>query len=219
MENICPSLEQLSLGISHNHKMLVEMSGTPSSGKTSVINKLSSFDSHNFKVINGESSTFDYKNSNFEIKIFWSIFDTYSKVRHSGCFQDHAVTKWTIFNRGLFDRIIWAKLLSTVNNNLAEEAKHLEQWLKKQATIYRSDLIFLFLTSYEKIIARKPQYLEQYPQPPWVVNKITIQKLNSLYIELFEELKDDLKIVMIDDLRGDLSLEQKISIVKGYINI
>ncbi len=51
-----------------------------------------------------------------------------------------------------------------------------------------------------------------------IINPITINRLNTIYIELYEELKDKLPIIVIDDINVDLSLEQKASIVASYTN-
>lgn len=197
--------------------MLLELSGTPGAGKSSIIEKLCH--ERTCEVVKADSSVFGIHNSNFELKVLWTIFDTYSKIQ---CFEQHKLNlnpHLVLLDRGLFDRIAWAKLLSDENQALTEIAGYLEKWLKGQVNVYRADCIFLFLTSYEKLITRKPDYLHKQPQPLWIVNPVTIHKLNTIYLELFEELKGALKIIVIDDSISTLSLEQKFSIVQTHIPI
>ncbi len=194
--------------------MLIEISGTPGSGKSSIINSLCCDNRYDCRVIELDNMRFDFRNSTFESKILWSIFNTYAKIMCLENDKENNINSLTILNRGLFDRIVWAKLLKLENSELINTAYYIEKLFKEKVVANQPNIIFLLLTSYEKIIARKPKYLYQQPQPPWIVNLNTIGKLNRLYIETFHELKDELNIVLVDDITEDIDLEGKISIVQ-----
>ena len=60
------------------NKILVEFAGTPSSGKDTIIQKIS--ESNNFNTINiiDESvSRCPLSDDDFEMEILWTIYDTY----------------------------------------------------------------------------------------------------------------------------------------------
>ncbi|MEM9907130.1 MAG: hypothetical protein AAF921_19110 [Cyanobacteria bacterium P01_D01_bin.44] len=196
--------------------IFLEFSGTPGSGKNSVIKDISSQAGGDYKIVQANEKIFDISNSNFELKNLWTIFDTYSKLEIAVNQKNFDSYKAMILNRGMFDRIAWARLLKVKNSSFSEIAGYLEFWLRNNLYNLSKDepyKIVLFLTSYEKIIARRPDYLHDKSQIPWIINHKTINDLNSIYCQLYEELKKDLDITLIDDLKSNLSLQDKISAV------
>lgn len=195
--------------------MLVEFSGTPGSGKNSVISSICKHPGIDCEIIQADEEVFDINNSNFELKNLWTIFDTYSSFESVSKDSIKNANKLIIANRGLFDRIAWSRLLKLKNSAFAETADYLEHWLIDKLTIASGNFdyqIYLILTSYSKIISRRPYYLEQQNDKPWVINPETIKILNLLYKQLYDELYNVLKITIIDDLEDDLTLQAKISV-------
>lgn len=191
----------------------LEFSGTPSSGKSSVIKTISSQFKDVSKVVQANEELFTIQNSNFELKNIWTIFDTYSQLELARKEEVNAC-KTIILDRGLFDKIAWSRLLKVKNHSFTEVANFLENWLERQLlelSQYNDYKIFLFITSYEKIVFRKPSYLNYQSQGPWIINQQTINELNSIYKQLYHELYKTLNVILIDDLDNDFSLQQKIS--------
>ncbi|EKV03933.1 hypothetical protein Lepto7375DRAFT_6253 [Leptolyngbya sp. PCC 7375] len=202
--------------------IFLEFSGTPGSGKNSVIKDISSQTGVACKIVQANEKIFDISNSNFELKNLWTIFDTYSKLEIAVKQKDFDSYKAIIFNRGMFDRIAWVRLLKMKNSSFSEIADYLEAWLRNNLYDLSKDepyKIVLFLTSYEKIIVRRPDYLHDKSQIPWIINHKTINDLNSIYYQLYGELKKNLDIILIDDLESDLSLQDKISVVMPHLLI
>lgn len=196
--------------------MLVEFSGTPGSGKNAIIKEIcKSQEYYSSQVVSGTESPFDYKNSNFELRILWSIFDTYAQMNE--VVGKQTTSKLTVLNRGLYDRLAWARLLALENRCFAETADYLEKWLRNQEPLKQTRLIFLFLTSFEKVRMRKKLARIPSERPKWVLNPVTIQNLNEIYLCLYTELKDSCPVVLIDDLNQNLELEQKMKIVDMHI--
>ncbi|MEO1210989.1 MAG: hypothetical protein AAFX78_15805 [Cyanobacteria bacterium J06638_20] len=202
--------------------MFLEFSGTPGSGKKSIIKAISSQTGGACKIVQANEKIFDISNSNFELKNLWTIFDTYSKIEIAINQKDFDSYKIMILNRGMFDRMAWARLLKVKNSPFSEIAGYLEFWPRNNLYDLSKDepyRIVLFLTSYEKIIARRPDYLHDKSQTPWIINYKTINDLNSIYYQLYDELKKDLDITLIDDLKSNLSLQDKISAVMPHLLI
>lgn len=195
--------------------MLLEFSGTPGSGKKSVMSIICKQPGIDYEIIQADEDIFNINNSNFELKNLWTIFDTYSSFERLSKDRIKNANKLIIANRGLFDRIAWSRLLKLKNSDFAETADNLERWLIDKLTITSQDLdyrIFLFLTSYSKIISRRPYYQERRNEELWIINPDTIENLNSLYKRLYEEFYNRLDITLIDDLEDDLTLQAKVSI-------
>ncbi|GAA6614522.1 hypothetical protein [Scytonema sp. NUACC26] len=199
--------------------MIIELSGTPSAGKNSIIKRicLNDKDPVNCLIITQDDDEFTMKNSNFDLRILWGIFDTYLKTRKAINTHDPLQERMLIFNRGLFDMIAWTRLLRSNNECYAEVANYIEKWLITHLFLFQTDMIFLFLTSYEKILTRREKYKFDSNGTPWVINPNTIGKLNEIYLELFLEFRRDFSIIVIDDVNENLSLEQKFTIVRSHL--
>lgn len=195
--------------------MLIEFSGTPGSGKNSVIDSICRQTGRDFEIIQADEDVFDLQNSNFELKNIWTIFDTYSRFERIQKSSIENQNKLVIINRGLFDRVAWSRLLKLKNPAFAETADYLEKWLINKLIIVSGNFnykIYLLLTSYNKIISRRPHYLAQRDEKPWIVNPETIESLNLLYKQLHDEFCNVLNITVIDDLEDDLALQAKVSV-------
>jgi hypothetical protein len=195
--------------------MLIEFSGTPGSGKNSVINSICRQPGIDCEIIQADEEVFDLQNSNFELKNLWTIFDTYSRFERIQKGNIENPNKLVIVNRGLFDRVAWSRLLKVKNPAFTETADYLEKWLINKLIIVSENFnykIYLLLTSYNKIISRRPHYLAQGEEKPWIVNRETIENLNLLYRQLHDEFCNVLNITIIDDLEDDLALQAKVSV-------
>jgi|GEM_PF-4050251 len=198
--------------------MILELSGTPSAGKDSIIRMLCDNKKYgDYQVITQDDEEFTIKNSNFDLRILWGIFDTYSKIKSSFSNRSYQGQNIIIFNRGLLDMIAWTRLLRFNNQHYMEIADYIDKWLKAHTFLLQTDVIFLLLTSYDKILSRRKQYTTDTNSIPWIINPKIINKLNEIYLEIFIELQHNLPIIIIDDLNNNLSLEEKFSIVSSYI--
>lgn len=201
-----------------SRKLVVELSGTPSSGKDTIIKRV--YQSERYAPLNIVDESVlqcPIKNNSLELEILWTVFDTYSTVNRVLVGKDSSPISLTIFNRGLFDRIAFARLLRIENAKYAAIAEDIETWLKDNKLLYECKVIFLFLTSYEKAIIRKKQFKLSEDSKFQIVNPKVIEKLNDIYLSLYDELKNDLHIIKIDDLSQDLDLDQKFFIVTSYL--
>ena len=202
--------------------MLIELSGTPSAGKKTVMGRVSRSLNTDYKVVQAADRIFDIGNSNFELKNLWTIFDTYSKIERVLSTQPKVENLTIFLNRGLFDRIAWARLLKFSDDCFEDISRHLERWLITQLSELNTKEnygIFLFLTNYEKIIKRNPRYTATPGSvKPWVVNVDTINRLNSIYQDLYNELRDEMSITLIDDQGDDFGLENKVQVVMKYLD-
>jgi len=199
--------------------MIIEFSGTPSAGKDATIEAMRQNKKISSLNVVDESflrSPFDDKD--FELGILWTIFDTYSEVNQVFNKKASLSSSLTIFNRGLFDRIAFTRLLCSENKHYAEVSKQLEKWLKESHLLHQLDFIFLFLTSYEKAKNRKLKFKLRPNSTFRIVNSRVIEKLNESYLSLNAELGSELPIIIIDDLNHDLSIEQKLSSVSSHIS-
>lgn len=198
--------------------MLIEFCGTPKSGKDSVIQVLRQVSSYGRVEVIGESAhRCALDDSQFELKILWTVFDTHSVLSHlieSGIVQHSGLT---IINRGLFDRLAFLRLLRHENESYAEVAGAIEKWLISDETLFQTDLIFLFLSSYQKSMERKLRSKHRSNADTRIHNPTVSEKFNRIYLELSEELKTELNIVLIDDSVRDISIEEKGHLVNSQI--
>lgn len=200
--------------------MLIELCGTPSSGKSATVEALKQNGSYTpFRLIEESILRCPFDDSNFELGVLWTIFETYAEANRlassNGTITDNGLT---VFNRGLFDRIVFSRLLRAEDTRYAELAERAEKWLKGSKQLLCFDKIFLFLTTYEKARERKLLFKLRQNSTFRIVNPTVIGRLNTIYLELYAELSDRLPIIMIDDLNNNLSLEQKVSIVTAHID-
>lgn len=197
--------------------MLIEFCGTPCSGKSSTIAGLRL--NHGFascRVIEESNLRSPFDDRNFELGILWTIFDTYAEANRISEVDVSSDDSLVIFDRGLVDRIAFARLLRVEDKRYMELADRAEGWLRESKQLRKFDRIFLFLTSFAKARERKMHSKLQQDSAFRVVNPSVIAALNGVYMDLFVELKKELPIVLIDDLNVDLSLEQKLALVKFH---
>ena len=200
--------------------MIIELSGTPGSGKDSIIELLKKNEYSNLETIDEaehfkEPYDFDH---DIALKMLWSILNTYSTFIQVVNEKQMSDSRLIIFNRGLFDRIAWARLIRTENKEYCAVSEDIEKYLKKVLFLNRMDLVFLMLTSYEKVKERREKYQLRPNKTFRVVNCDTIDNLNKIYRDLYDEFKSDFPFVLLDDSSQNLSLEQKLTIVKSNID-
>lgn len=200
----------------HTKCTRIELSGSPSSGKNSIIRELhhtNIFD--HCEVIEATS----YKqphlrgSENFEVKVLWSIFETCNVVKNNLEAETISSADLILFNRGIFDRLAWARLLQIENRNYRTIVNDIESWIIRQDVLRELNMIVLLLTPYEKLITRRKN-----KSISRVINPMTIDRLNRIYLDLYDEMKNDVPIVLLSELENALSLSQKVQAIKTRLN-
>lgn len=196
--------------------LLIEFCGTPAAGKDSTINRLrANYDSKIIKAHRYEQAHIDP----IEIKILFSIAETYLLINNFLLSKKQKDQTLTIFNRGLLDRIAWARLLRYKSLHFKELSHHIEEMIWGTGFLRQLNACFFLITPYQKILERRQKkYMSPNTKRFEIVNPVTIAQLNNVYLELYEELKNELPIVLISDLTHNLTLNQKYEIVDNHIN-
>jgi len=190
-----------------------EFSGTPCSGKDSILSELAKASVIN--IIDESARKCSLPKELFDLEILWTVFDTYDKYKN--LIYSHNVNNLpSIFNRGLFDRIAFIQLLKNLNDSNDYVSDKIENWLLKELNTIESS-VFLFLTSYELAKERKVKYRLRPDSNFQIVNEEVITKLNSIYESLYTNYKNDLNIILIDERKNELSLSSKCELVRKHI--
>lgn len=199
--------------------MIVELAGTPCAGKDSVIRSIVSNGeiAANFRKVvvvdesikrvanRGDPYTTNFKSVAFSLQDLRRIHED----------PEHNDNLY-IINRGLFDRMAFIRLFGP-NNGLGRHfARNLESHVLFANEIIDQNLIFLFLTSAEKAIARK-QLRDLRSGPFAFVNEEVITRLNGHYWNLYYELYQYLPIVLMNDETRNMSLAEKSNAVAGRL--
>lgn len=199
--------------------MLLEFCGTPSSGKSSVIERLKKNDRYaDVKLIDESAINCPYNDSNLLLSIIWTIIETY--LITDEIIKGRDVNKDTIiiFDRGIIDRIAFARLLSHLDAAYRQLADIIVRMLYEQCAYRQFDHVFLFLTSFTKSYERKLQYKFRAESKLKIVNHDVINALNDIYRDLYQELKDEVDITIVDDLSEDLDINEKTRIIEAFLN-
>lgn len=197
--------------------LIIEFSGTPSSGKNSLIQPLKNIKKMNIEVIEESNipDEFDFDIRNHELRTLWRIFDTYLRTIKIVKYASVDFQKTLIINRGLFDRIAWSRLLAHENKCYEQVAKDIESNLKRH--LHQINFIFLLISPYEKVKMRRIERGLGFDEV--FVNLNTIGLLNEIYIELFQEFSSEINIVKIDDTDQDISIKEKTKNIFQYLSI
>lgn len=187
--------------------MFIELSGTPGSGKSFILAELCQ--RYTCQII---EDNYVESLQNIDLKILSSILGTLTSVTKSCSSGDFDGSRLTLVERGLFDRIAWARLLAVKNERYVGVAQDIEMTLRESLSHIRVDLIVLMLTSYGKVRNRR-QGNDQHP----IVNPGTIEILNAIYSELYDEFNNSLHIVKLDDRDYDLLLDHKLATIMHEI--
>jgi hypothetical protein len=200
--------------------MVIEFAGTPCSGKDSVISSVISDPILRFKLRNVSTAIEPIKLVNRDLNWFGSTFFSLLYLEQMNLMIEaqnlDRPDSLVILNRGVFDRLGFNRLAADIDEVSRKIALGSEKIILESGAVQRADLIFLFLTSYEKAISRKLMYKKLFGTNR-TVNPGTIDSLNNHYLDLYYELCQDLPIVLIDDLRQDMSLAEKAKKVKKQI--
>lgn len=196
-----------------NNKILpyyYEFSGTPCSGKDSILAELSKASIIN--IIDESAQKCSLPKGLFDLEVLWTVFDTYDKYKN----LDYTQNLPSVFNRGLFDRIAFIRLVKYINNSRLDVYDKIENWFLEELKTKESN-IFLFLTSFELAKERKIKYRLRPDSNFQIVNKDIINRLNSIYELLYTSYKNDLKIILINEKDNELNLESKYELIRKHI--
>lgn len=196
--------------------MFIEISGTPGSGKSSVITELR----HRYTCqIIKPKYVGSFETEKVELTMLLSILGTLAAVNELRESNSYSSSRLIVIERGLFDRIAWARLLAMQNERYTQVAQDLEMALRESLSHIQVDLVVLALTSYDKVRSRRKSKYDQHPNRVFkVVNPHTIEKLNTIYSDLYTEFNDTIHIVKLDDLSQDLFFDQKLATVTYEID-
>ena len=113
--------------------MIIEFSGTPSSGKNSLIQYLKETEIHKVEVFEESNiaDELDFDIQNHELRTLWRILDTYLRIIHTVKYSSTDPNTIFIVNRGFFDRIAWSRFLAYKNKYYERVAKDAESNLRK----------------------------------------------------------------------------------------
>lgn len=131
---------------------IVEFTGTPEAGKTTVMhllyNQLSEM-GYNIKFYpeSAENAPKIFPKGCIE-ENFWINFDTLNHVLEAQYLSDYDII---IFDRGAMDRILWIYLDCVYNSSIAYQKSYLEDCFKK----YPPDLLIAFYVSEDESIKRR----------------------------------------------------------------
>lgn len=196
--------------------MLFEFSGTPSSGKSSVLKNIQSGDL--FKTVNIVDESIKecpFGDDQFELGVLWSTFKTFEEFQFTiskNLEPDHQI----FFDRGLFDRVAFVRLLSIEENMFLPYCLKIEDLIFNSGYLNKLDKIFMFVTPFQKAFLRKNKYKKNNKSRYRFVNEATIMRLNSIYYDLYSEYKNKLPFVLIDDTENNISLKQKtLSVIRN----
>ena len=199
--------------------MLIELSGSPSSGKDEIIRSIrESGDYTPLDVVRSNSRKSPFKNSYFELRVFWTNFNRCWSIMNTLEREDIQSSRYIIFNRGLFDSIAYARLVSEDNAAYRGIAQDVEKWIMQSKLLDRLDIIFLLLTPYEKAKERKKMFKSRPTSSFRLVNEEVMKTLNEIYLNLYYELRLQYRIEMIDDREEFMSLEKKTSRICSKIS-
>lgn len=131
---------------------IVEFTGTPEAGKTTVINILfEDLKKLGYKVKlypeSAEITPKEFPKGCFEAKL-WMNFDTAKNILEAQYMSDYEIV---LFDRGAFDRMFWIYLDSVYNPEIAAKNSVLNNIFNE----YPSDLLVAFYVSIDEAIRRR----------------------------------------------------------------
>lgn len=190
---------------------LVEFAGSPRSGKDTLIARLAgTLRSRQLRcyVANEGARTSNIDKANSAELLFWTI------GRAASDFADAAVTSRnlivTIFNRGVFDRLVWIRAYCSADLISKSQAQHWERFLLSRPSELVPHQVFLFITPPEIVLerARDTQYADG--GAGRVLNHTFLQTLNECYVACAEEHATRFpRIELIDERESAISLNSK----------
>lgn len=182
---------------------IVEFTGTPEAGKTTVINILyKQFSEMGYKVKlypeSAENTPTIFPKGSFESKL-WMNFDTTKHVLEAPFQTEYDII---LFDRGAFDSLFFVHLDSIYNSEIALRLAPFENILKD----YFPDLLIAFFVSVDESIRRRGGEGR-------LVTKEFVSNYNRLLTTFINSLETNKGIIHTDDK----SIEEVVETVKSLI--
>lgn len=182
---------------------IVEFTGTPEAGKTTVIKSLHKrlIDlGYKVKVYpeSAENSPSFFKKGCIEAKL-WINFDITKHVLEAPYQTDYDIV---LFDRGSIDNIFWMYLDSVYNPNISSKSCVLKDIL----TDYYPDFLIALNVSVEETIKRRGGE-----------GRLVTREFVTTYNRLFKCFIDSLQINKVNISTENKSIEEVVEITKNYI--
>lgn len=199
--------------------IIIELSGTPNSGKTTVLNKISSvcrrkhincrviFESAPYcKILNKLSPEFNYWTGADFIKKLWNFIAEKPDI--------------VLCERGLFDAICWMEFHLNENNISKKQFQIMKNfYLNEDISNYTRYV--LVMTCSDQVAVNRENTNSTYGAIGTIVNETTISKINIAIkstIELCQNSFDKIDTIDTSDLNIEQTVDSVFNKILQYLN-
>lgn len=201
-------------------KLIVEISGTPKSGKDSLIlrlNKYAKLHGLNVSVIKGGATDSSIDKSHELELLNWTITHLMAEFLENTLVAP-SERKLLVCNRGVFDRIAWIECFKRKKLITLEQAEVWLNLLLSEQFQLQNTYISLLITPSEVAISRDDRIKDGLSQQR-IMNESFLAELNSAYDYAWEKYKSYFKnAIVLDERKGVISLDDKWERIKLLVD-
>ena len=195
--------------------LIVEFSGTPKAGKSTIINSLRLFLARNeFKVsvLAERASTSPILNKTHPFFNAWTASTTLAQMLEAG--QKEPPDDVVIMDRGLYDVLAWMRWLEKSGQMKAEDRKVIDAFITLDLWVDMIDLVFVMKVSPAEALER--EFKDQVTRRlGTIMNDETLSAFNSALDEMWKD-KSDNRFVEVDST-GEAPQDTSYKVVKSTL--
>ncbi len=182
--------------------LIVEFSGTPKAGKSTIINSLRLFLARNdfdAFVLTERASTSPIRDKTHPFFNAWTASTTLAQMLEAG--QKGAPHDVVIMDRGLYDALAWMRWLENSGQMKTAHKEIIDDFITLDLWVDMIDLVFVMKVSPSEALQRefKGQVTHK---PGTIMNDETIRDFNSALDEMLKD-KGDKRFIEVDSTGED----------------